>query len=299
MAKHKKMTTLQKTIAKLQREQDETKRQREEAFGVSADGTAVKKRLVNYKNLMLIKLVMACLLPLVYFIFSPLLFPLVLLYALLYFPARKIEKKANKGLRKDLWISVPRLDSIIAAGLVVIVLFGLIMTVSTTAAKEPGIFEGKTKTQVVSIVNSSYGLDLPKAKSAADTLEKSGMTMSRGKKYLIQGSTMFTGEWIFFQPVNRAVVGYGKMVKNNQGGGSGGGTMVIKGQDGEEHRIENINVSAVSPNEFVTVFVQITVVLNSMILIGIAGAGIWIFLRMKTLGDKLGLKLFEKKEEST
>jgi hypothetical protein len=212
------------------------------------------------------------------------------LYAGTFFLSRYFEKKANKGLKRSLWIKLPRRDAIVAMVLIGMVTFGLILSVSTTSAK-PSDFEGMNAAEI-RVYLRDKGVPPQHVNMATDRIISFGANKSRSEKYLVQFSTMFTGERVLFQSRNSGIFGFGapdtstsedsNTVINNPGGGSGGGRMVIRGEDGErvEMNLGDIN-GTLSDIPFVNTLAMIIVVLNSMLIVGIIGFGIYSVVKMK------------------
>jgi|GEM_PF-3325520 len=283
MPKQKKMTAAQKQAHKYALKAKEEERiareQREVVLGVGA-----KRKVLTYKNLFYFKLALIISLPIVFFLYSPLLILIAVLYASTFFVARHLEKSANRGLRKSLWLQIPRLDSFIALVLVCMVALVMILLISTTVNR-PSAFEGQSETQVRRTL-SSFGLSGRELTVATDAIVGSGGNMSRGQRYAIQATTMLTGQRVLFQTRNAAAIGFGRRVQMpnrggaQQGGGSGGGgTMVIRDPDGGEPiRIENVGIGQVPA---MNLFTQIMVVTSFIVFAGLLTTGVWITIKMK------------------
>jgi len=104
-------------------------------------------RMLSLKHFKIIKLVLICLLPVVYFLYSPLLLVVALCYCALYFIARDIEKKTNGKLKKEYRITVPKFDSVVAFIAIVITLAGVILSLTTTTMRG-SMFSGKSDSQI-------------------------------------------------------------------------------------------------------------------------------------------------------
>ncbi len=105
------------------------------------------KFVIPIKLYKLIKLCLIIAIPVVYFICSPLLIVVVLAYFGLLFVTNGVEKNLNQGMRKDLHVHLPKVDSILCILLVIITIAGTIVSsVSTTQRKSP--FEGMDSTQI-------------------------------------------------------------------------------------------------------------------------------------------------------
>jgi len=293
MAKQKKSTQLQKTLNKMVAEKEKLNAQREEALGISVsnDGNVAKRKIITYKNLMWVKIALLASIPVLYFLYSPLLVVPCILYASTFFATKWFEKRANKGLehRKNLCIKLPRWDAIIAIVLIGMVVFGLILSISTMSSK-PSDFEGMSQNQVRNYLESK-GVPKDTSKKAAQTIVELGANKSRGEKYLTQFSTMFTGERVLFKSRNTGIFGFGQpaisappgSVVNNSGGNNGGGTLLIKGQNGQaDTRLNLGDISGkLSDIPAVNTLAAIVVVLNSMLMAGIIGIGVYSVIKMK------------------
>jgi len=91
-------------------------------------GISRKKWKFTYspKKFMIVKLILLMLIPIVYFVYSPLLVVIMLLYIGLFYLAIATERSMNKSVIKSNHIKIPKFDSAIALLLVVISLFGSI-----------------------------------------------------------------------------------------------------------------------------------------------------------------------------
>jgi len=185
--------------------------------------------------------------PISFFLYSVLLFPLVLIYGLLYFPIKKEERKLNYGLRKDLHISLPKFDSAIALAVIVVItsIVGISMLTSGTAQSQ---FAGKNEAQIYQIL-TSQGMSSSTAQTRAKEIIANGETMTKWDKAVLQSATLLTGDRVLFMSRNENATNLGgaNVVKrapqtnNNSGGGGGGGnnnnngdqqTLKIKNPDG-------------------------------------------------------------------
>ena len=291
--KQKRMA--ERSVRKMVAEREKINSQREEALGISDKSNgevALKSKIFNYKNLMWLKIVLLAMIPFLYFMYSPLLVLPCILYACTFFVSKYFEKKANKGLRRNLWVKLPRWDTIIAMVLVGMVFFGLILSISTTSAK-PSDFEGMTQRQV-RVYLENRGVPSDMSRQAADTIVSLGANKSRGEKYLVQFTTMFTGERVLFRARNTGLFGFGQPAISappgatvNQGGGDGG-TLKIRGENGQETTLNLGDISGkLSDIPAVNTLAAIVVVLNSMLIAGIIGIGAYSVVKMKkTIKEK-------------
>ena len=77
---------------------------------------------------MLIKLILIILIPIVYFVYSPLLIFIMIAYVGLFFLARLAERNLNKSVIRSNHIHIAKFDSAIALIVVIIALVGTIMS---------------------------------------------------------------------------------------------------------------------------------------------------------------------------
>ena len=92
------------------------------------------------------KLTLIALIVLFYFIYSPLLFVFMTLYALLFFLARLSERSMNKSVIKKNHIKIPKFDSAVALLIVVVAIFGTF--VSSTKKTKAGMFNNFNASQI-------------------------------------------------------------------------------------------------------------------------------------------------------
>ncbi|QWB96301.1 hypothetical protein KHQ89_02375 [Mycoplasmatota bacterium] len=99
---------------------------------MDAKGISRKKWKFTYSpnRFIKIKAILILLIPLVYMLYSPLLFIVMLLYVGLFYLAIGTERSMNKSVIKSNHIKIPKYDSAIALLLVVIALLGSIFGVS-------------------------------------------------------------------------------------------------------------------------------------------------------------------------
>ena len=149
------------------------------------------KFVLPLKAYMIIKICLIASLPLVYFLFSPLLIVVVLAYIALLFITNSIEKEYNKGLKKDLRTALPKADSILCILLVLItVVCVTVSSVSTT--KKNSMFEGMNSSQIENIIGGEISESEIKWRKVENTL-KSVFTLSTGTRYLFQSERVFGG----------------------------------------------------------------------------------------------------------
>ena len=199
------------------------------------------------KSIRIIKIALLVAMPISFFLYSPLLFPLVLIYGLLYFPIKTQERKLNRGLRKDLWITLPKFDSVIAFAAIITITSIVGISMLTSGASQSQ-FAGKNEAQIYQIL-TSQGMNSGTAQTRAKEIIANGETMTRWDKVVLQSATLLTGHRELFATKNESVMNLGgaNVVKrapqtnNNSGGGggqsnnnnnSGQQTLKIKNPDG-------------------------------------------------------------------
>ena len=145
----------------------------------------------------IIKLCLIISIPVVYFLCSPLLIVVALAYFGLIFITNNVEKNINQGLRKDLQIHLPKIDSILCILLIIIaVASSVVSSVSTTQKKS--IFEGMNSSEIEEIIgdfdDSSF-----KTKAVWNKIKEVG-TLSTGTRYFFKEEEVFRGGIGGFEP---------------------------------------------------------------------------------------------------
>ena len=197
------------------------------------------------KSIRIIKIAILVLAPLSFFLYSILLFPLILIYGLLYFPTKKQERKLNYGLRKDLWTTLPKFDSMIAM-VVIVVITSIVSLAMLTSGTSQSQYAGKSEVQIYQMLEAQGDKN---AKQRAKDIIESGQTMTNWDKIVLQCGTLLTGQRELFKTKNESATNLGgaNIVKkkpqtnNGGGGGSNGGdnnsgqqTLKIRNPDGTE-----------------------------------------------------------------
>lgn len=184
-----------------------------------------------------------------YFLYSVLLMPIVLVYGLLYFSVRQKERNMNYGMRKELWVKLPKFDSIVAL-VIVIVTVSMVGLSALSMRSRSSTFTGKSEAQVYQIL-VNRGASVSDAEERAKEMVENGMTLTTSERYMYQSGTLLTGYRELFQSKYKAASSFGRvMIRRPSGappsGGSGGGNvMKIKRPDGSVH-----TSSGASPNFF-------------------------------------------------
>lgn len=124
-----RLTKKQKT----QKKQAKQARKIRQLEKMDAQGISRKKWKFTYdpKKFIQIKAVLIVLIPITYFLYSPLLVVVMILYIGMFFLAIGTERKMNKSVIKSNHINIPKYDSAIALLLVVIAFLGSVFGVST------------------------------------------------------------------------------------------------------------------------------------------------------------------------
>ncbi len=150
------------------------------------------KFAISIKTYKLIKLCLIISIPLAYFICSPLLVVVMLAYFGLLFITNGVEKNFNHGLRRDLHVHLPKIDSILCILLVIITIAGTIVSsVSTTQRKSP--FEGMNGTQIEESLNDmDFDSTEFKLKRIFNKIKDFG-TLMTGTRYFFVSQEGFRG----------------------------------------------------------------------------------------------------------
>lgn len=245
-----------------------------------------KPTFFTLKRLSIIKIVLLSAGVVIYFIYSPLLFPILAAYAALYFISKKTEQDANFGLKKKLWIKVPKIDAFVALVLVALVLGGTVVSVVSTSTKS-SMFEGMSKTAMIERMEAN-GMDTSKIDSMIERMEESGAFLSGTQKNILKIATCYTGQRVFFVEKNQMALGGGirfdARSKNLDGGkppdGGGvppdGGKVIIKGP------AEGSSPSLLSM-PFDRIVNQIVSVVCFVLLIAVLASGIIVIIRSRKI----------------
>jgi len=195
----------------------------------------------SLKTIRYIKIALLVLAPISFFLYSVLLLPIVLIYALLYFPIKAHERKLNYGLRKDLHVTLPKFDSAIGLAIIVAVMsvVGVAMLTGGTTQSQ---FAGRNEAQIYQLL-TSQGMSSNQAQTRASEIIANGDTMTRWDKALLQSSTLLTGQRVLFVGRNENATNLGGNApvrrqepnNNNQGGGQQGGGN--QNQDGQQNLV--------------------------------------------------------------
>ena len=146
-----------------------------------------------------IKIALVVLIPIVYFVYSPALIFLMILYACLFFVARLAENSLNKSVIRSNHIKLPKFDSAIALLVVVVAICGTF--VSATKNTKSGTFDNFDTTKIESFMNNK-DFDVSEIKKQA--------TIQKIKTYAVNMGSLLTGERNVFS----------KLFSNDKNGGS-------------------------------------------------------------------------------
>lgn len=128
-----------------------------------------------------IKLTLIVLIPIIYFVYSPLLFVLMICYSLLFFVARLSERSLNKSVIRSNHIKIPKFDSAISLILVIVALCGTFL--GTTNKTKTGTFEHMNTSQIEEVSGKGDFKSMRKNSSLA-----------QAKTYLVNLGSLLTGE---------------------------------------------------------------------------------------------------------
>jgi len=104
------------------------------------------------KLFIILKLLVVILIPIMYFVYSPLLIFLMIAYVGLFFLAILAERRLNKSVIKKNHIKIPKFDSAIALIIICIALVGSMSSVSSKSSS--GMFSNMSDEQVSIVVSS-------------------------------------------------------------------------------------------------------------------------------------------------
>ncbi len=142
----------------------------------------------TYRN---IKLALIIAIPVVYFIYSGLLFFVFAALAATVILTNVKEKEFNKGLKKELRSSLPKGDSLLAILVIIISIVSIIFSVSTSSQRK-SMFQGFNETEIQeSIKDFDFEFD------------KGDMIWREIQNQLRNLGNLSTGERVFFQETRR------------------------------------------------------------------------------------------------
>ena len=146
----------------------------------------------------LIKICLILAIPITYFICSPLLIVVVLAYFGLIFVTNSVEKNINQGLRKDMQVHLPKIDSILCVLLVIITIAGTVVSsVSNTQNKSK--FEGMNSEQIEEMLGDNFDDSKFRSMNFWNKVKDIGNLLT-GTRYLFQEEQGFRGGIGGFRP---------------------------------------------------------------------------------------------------
>ena len=112
---------------------------------------------ISMRGYKILKAVLLAAVPVAYFVWSQLLFPVFAALAATLILAGKKEKQFNKGLKKELHSHLPKGDGILALLVIAVTVVGIVFSVSFSAQKK-SVFEGFDETEIEEVVkNEDFG----------------------------------------------------------------------------------------------------------------------------------------------
>ena len=112
------------------------------------DAKCISRKKWNYtmsfKMFLIIKIILILLIPIIYFVYSPLLVVLMLLYVGVFFLARLTERSMNTSVIKTNHIHIPKFDSALALVLIVVAICGILIEMDSST-KFRGVIDGTKK----------------------------------------------------------------------------------------------------------------------------------------------------------
>lgn len=219
-----------------------------------------------------IKIALIAAIPLVYFLYSPLLLVVVILYIALLVLTYLIEKEQNDGLRKDLRIHLSKTDSFLCILLIIIAIVGCVIG-SFSMGQRKSMFEGLDQSQ---IGQSFKGFDFSSSKL------KTQQVKNKIKKFM----SLMTGTRRLF--VTEKTFGrfsggdkFGGM--GGMGGMSGTGMKPPEGFTFPNGKPPKVN-DTLQNMPLSTVFKSIIQAVNTALLVVVCLLGVFSLLKMKKLG---------------
>ncbi len=138
-----------------------------------------------------IKLGLIIAIPVVYFVYSGLLFFVFAALALMLILTNKKEKEFNKGLKKELQSSLPKGDSLLAILVIVLSLVSIVFSVATSSQRK-SMFQGFDQTEIEEAIGD-FDFEF----------DKGDMVWREIKNQLRSLGNLSTGERVFFQEARR------------------------------------------------------------------------------------------------
>lgn len=111
----------------------------EDANGIRRDGKQSYFALPLYWGC---KVILLIALPVIYFLYSPLLIVVAALYAAMYFATRSVEKSFNHGLRRDMHVHLVKVDSVLCALVIILAIAVQIINLVSSSQHASPISDG-------------------------------------------------------------------------------------------------------------------------------------------------------------
>jgi hypothetical protein len=279
----KKMTPVERTKHRMRLEAERSEKERKEALGLAETEDGAKRRF-GLNGLLIMKIVLLCLFPIAFFMYSPLLLPVAAAYAATFFIARGLQHKVNQNLKKG-GIKLFKLDAIFAVALVGVALLGGIVFSSTS---EQSVFEGD-RTKIESVLKTNFGQS--SIQKTADVIEKEGLNINRHARNTMQIFSLGTGERELFIFKYTSLFGFGSQVavegriEATEETAGIPGNLIVKADDGAqlasltltEDRKTGLHTGATKG------FLNFIVVLNTALIVATVASGIYGVLKLKKL----------------
>jgi len=236
-------------------------------------------KVMSLKTFKIIKIVLIALLPLAYFIYSPLMLPLAICYFLLYFIALSIEKNANRNLKKEFYISIPKFDSVLSLIAVIITVAGVFLGMFTTTMKG-GMFEDKTDEEIRTEMEER-GLDDTQIDQMIERMQSREAGSGKTTMVIKNAFTMLSGERVFFSSTETEK-DMGARPQGMMQGGSGDGEFTPP--DGAINENGRGNMMELADNvPFEKIFSQVASSINTVIIFLVSLSGLLTIYIMKRI----------------
>ncbi len=157
-----------------------------------------KASSISINTFLKIKIGLIISIPVIYFVYSPLLILVAAGYFALYFIAKYIENCTNGNLQKKYHIKINKYDSVIMMVVVAITIVGILLSVSTSSMRS-SMFEGLSDSEIAEKLEE-MGMSSAQAGGKAEGMGGNGMTQSM--RLVINGTTLMTGQTVLFQSRN-------------------------------------------------------------------------------------------------
>ncbi len=207
---------------------------------------------VSMKTYRRIKLSLIIAIPVVYFVYSGLLFLVFTALAAMLILTNVKEKEFNRGLKKELQSHLPKGDSLLAILVIVISIVSIIFSVSTSSQKK-SMFQGFNETEIEETI-----------KDFDFEFDKGEMIWREIQNQLRNLGNLSTGERVFFKEARRFGMMGGGMPPD---GGKGSAAM------GEERKPPKDMSEMMDEIPFSILFSSILKSVNTGLVFLVAGVG--------------------------